>query len=413
MDRDACTEEAKIPTVNEQPDYAAIYGRNAALSLAELTALGEGRGFQVSPLNQYAVRLRGFDLRQADHLGAITKIIELQGVAETAEQAVMRLAGTAPSAKKIRFGVSSYSSVPATPLNKLMKKSLTKRGVSSGFVMKREGKSGRNPDGELSAVQVFHNHLIGKGFDWCVFETDDGWAYGKTAWVYDFAGFGKRDYDKPVSDSHRGMLPPQLARAMINIGTRGLDTSVCDPFCGVGALLIESVTLGYETHGSDIDPKAVDGAQKNLTWLGREFDIATPWDVFVHDATQVLPLDAPTTIVTEGYLGEPLTAQTTDADIETEARHIETLLEAFLTNVRRSLSTGGRLVLTVPAWRLTRGERRLGLVDRVAALGYTKKSPLPERQEESSPPGLTARQTLDVARPGQRVIHELMILEKA
>ncbi|MEX1113318.1 MAG: hypothetical protein WED32_02610, partial [Patescibacteria group bacterium] len=57
------------------PTYAAIFGRNPALTVAELTALSETHGFAIRPLGKYAVELDGFDPALADRSGAVTKLI--------------------------------------------------------------------------------------------------------------------------------------------------------------------------------------------------------------------------------------------------------------------------------------------------------------------------------------------------
>lgn len=393
--------------------YAAVFGRNPTLSVAELHALASSHGFSLKPLNRYAVELVDFDVSLADSLGGTTKIIELAPeVATDAESAVMRLAGQAATDRKLRFGVSSYSEVPATPLNKLMKKMLTKRGISSGFVAKREGRSGRQPDGELSAVQVYHNKLLTKGADWCLFQTPEGYRYGRTIWIYDFAGFNRRDYDKPVADARRGMLPPQLARTMVNLAGLHAGARLYDPFCGSGVVLMEAILAASAPktlYGSDLSPQAVRDTVANLQWLKGAADHDMEFRIDPADATKPLPFREVEAIVTEGYLGEPVRESMTEADVEQQALAVETLLQRFLGEAAKVLSSKQRLILTVPAWQLHRGLRRLSVVDHVGEFGYTKVRPLPQ---DMKLPGLTDRDTIDVARPQARVIHELAILER-
>lgn len=390
-----------------RPRHAAVFGRNHALSIAELSAVGEAQGFSAEPLGKYAARLDGFDLATADRFGAITKVVELIDVAPSADAAIRRLAGTVakPDTGKVIFGISSYGSRTATELTNRMRELLDKRGVKNRYMAKRLGKSGRVPDGELSAVQVKHNKLITKGHDWCVFEAADGWHYGRTVWIYDFEGFGRRDYKKPRSDAKRGMLPPQLARTMVNLGTGGdAGQSVYDPFCGSGNVLLESVALGHRTFGSDISEAAVNDSRKNLEWLG-----GSNWDVAVIDATTDLPTDPCDAIVTEGYLGTLVAANTKDRTIESGAKEVESITLKFFEQAARTLGSGGRLVITWPIWKLSHGRLELPLVDRVKALGYTEVRPVPPAFR---PTELTKRGSIAVARPEQRVIHELFIFER-
>lgn len=397
--------------------YAAVCGRNPALSIAELSAVGEAQGFSVAPLGRYAVQLDGFDLALAGRFGAVTKVMELIGVVPSADAAIRKIAGTVanPRTGKVIFGISSYGSRTATELTNRMRELLDKRGIKNRFMAKRLGKSGRVPDGELSAVQVKHNKLITKGHDWCLFEAADGWHYGRTVWVYDFEGFAQRDYDKPRSDSKRGMLPPQLARTMVNLATGGDGTkSVYDPFCGSGNVLLESVALGHRTFGSDLDEAAVADSRRNLEWLGGLVETSGQWDVAVADATKPLIVNRADSIVTEGYLGTLIAANTKDRTIESEAKTVESIVLKFCEQAQKTLQPGSRLVMTWPIWRLAgsggRGQLALPLVDRVKSLGYTVVRPVPPAFR---PAELTKRDSIAVSRPKQRVIHELFIFERS
>lgn len=393
------------------PEFAAVYGRNADLSTAELHAIAGARDLEIAPLNQYAAIVRAPNLDFAELLGGTTKLIELQpNVVDSAEAAIAHLVGAVSSDKRVLFGISSYGSVPATPLTNLARQYLAKRGIKDRYLAKRDGKSGRHPDGELSAVQVKHNKLLTKGHDWCVFETEAGWRFGRTVWVYDFHGFSVRDYEKPAANSKRGMLPPQLARVMVNLGTCGKPgQKVYDPFCGSGVALMEAHVLGHEVVGSDISSAAIKDTIWNLQWLVRRRPDMR-FEVTVADATKELPVTAESgvdAIVTEGYLGEPVRAQMTEADLEQEAVAVEKLMVAFFQQARSALPADGRLVITFPIWKLKKGVRRLAttkMIDRLLALGYNKVRPLPGLE--------STLESILVSRAQQRVIHELFIFQK-
>lgn len=370
-------------------------------------------------LGEQVVELGDFPVALAERLGGTTKLVELLGTAPSPEEAIKAAVGTLPRAGKVTFGVSVYGPADAAALTSLAKRSLKERGIGSRFVPS---------SGTLSPAQVHHNKLIGKGHEWCLFATNDGWRYGRTVWIPDFEAFSARDYDKPVADAKRGMLPPQLSRVMINLGTQGRAITVFDPFCGVGALLLESVAMGHPTYGSDIDQAAVDGAGKNLRWLtGVDPETKPFWKVTVHDATQSLPLESPLTIVTEGYLGESIRQSSSEEDIRGQADSVSRITRQFFEQARKILSPGSRLVITLPIWRLsepsgsreepgsriksgmTIGRLRLEIIAPLAALGYTVIRPVPT---ELAFPGVTERGSLEVSRPKQRVIHELFIFER-
>lgn len=377
--------------------HAAVLGRNPALSVAELTAVGDKDCLE-KVVN--GVALLSGDISDVDRLGGTTKLVRLIGTASSAEEAVAQAAGQAPSGKKLSFGLSIYGNAAAGPLSILMKKYLRKRDVSSRFVPTKDA---------LSTAQVKHNGLIGKGVEWCLIEVDGAWHYGETVWIQDFEGFAHRDYKKPVNDTKRGMLPPKLARIMVNLGFGDTSTGlVYDPFCGSGVVLMEASSMGFQVAGSDISKKAVTDTLQNLDWLAG-LETRGTWDIRVADSVDRLPFRGVDAIVTEGYLGTAATAAMDDAGMLEQAKEVEPIMESFLKQAAHALKPGARLILTLPMWKLRSGLHRLSLIDRASTLGYTKLSPLPEGMNFS---GLTDRQTIEVSRPQQRVLHELVILQR-
>jgi tRNA G10 N-methylase Trm11 len=59
-----------------------------------------------------------------------------------------------------------------------------------------------------------------------------------------------------------GMLPPKLARMMINLTKN--NTAIYDPFCGLGTVLIEALHMGrIHILASDISEAMVSATEKN------------------------------------------------------------------------------------------------------------------------------------------------------
>jgi tRNA (guanine10-N2)-dimethyltransferase len=102
-----------------------------------------------------------------------------------------------------------------------------------------------------------------------------------------------RPYSKPIS------IHPKYARAMVNLAGVPRGGRVLDPMCGTGGILIEAALMGYQTLGSDIDPRMVSGSAENLSSLRLEADLST---TDVDDLPKVLgsPVDA---IVTDPPYG--------------------------------------------------------------------------------------------------------------
>ena len=71
----------------------------------------------------------------------------------------------------------------------------------------------------------------------------------------------------------RVTLRPTVAFAMLTLcGLRPERGRVLDPFCGSGNILLEAgdVLPGFELHGSDYNPRAIEGAAENLRAAGLE-----------------------------------------------------------------------------------------------------------------------------------------------
>jgi len=72
----------------------------------------------------------------------------------------------------------------------------------------------------------------------------------------------RRPFRTPVS------MKPKYARLLVNLSAVPRGGRLLDPFCGAGSILIEAALMGIEAHGSDRDPRMVEGARENLEALG-------------------------------------------------------------------------------------------------------------------------------------------------
>lgn len=241
-------------------------------------------------------------------------------------------------------GFSSYQS-------KLSKSDLLsfKAGLKNKIrvVMPREG-------GKLNAAEVIYNRLLTKGREYLVVDKK---VY-ETLAVQEVEEFSSRDYDKPRGDYFSGMLPPKLARMMVNlaVGTANRPT-VVDPFCGSGNVLIEALDLGYKVAGSDISQKAVNDTKANLSWLmsqnkelgirnyGENIRDENPNSQFIihnsirqADATKdnfLEGIKGPVAIVGEPYLGKPKKSKLPKAEVEKEFDELAKLYLGFFENLSK------------------------------------------------------------------------------
>ncbi|MFW6435773.1 MAG: methyltransferase domain-containing protein [Halovenus sp.] len=94
-----------------------------------------------------------------------------------------------------------------------------------------------------------------------------------------------------------GSMDPALARALVNVAGAGPGTTILDPMCGTGGLLIEAGLVGARAIGVDALEKMVAGTRENLRALGGEAFGVCRGDArrlpFRADAVDAVVFDAP------------------------------------------------------------------------------------------------------------------------
>ncbi len=96
---------------------------------------------------------------------------------------------------------------------------------------------------------------------------------------------------------HPSAMPAKLARCMVNLAGAKKDSSVLDPFCGTGSILIEAGLLGCRVLGFDANKRMVKGTLRNLDFFNVESEC-----LGVADAKR-LPLTKIDRIVTDPPYG--------------------------------------------------------------------------------------------------------------
>ncbi len=306
-------------------------------------------------------------------LGGTVKIAT--EVALVSEITADALVGLLSPEKKLYFGVSAYGVVLPGNLLTAMKQALETAGVHARFVPWRHGQT-------VSSVSVDKGHIE----ELIVAKTDKGFVIGKTVAVQDYEGWGYRDYGRPFADAKSGMLPPKVARMLVNIvdmdplAKAKKRKTLLDPFCGMGTVLAEGYMRGWQVVGSDISESAVRKAKENLAWLVRSAP-QTGGEVsslFVHDAVHMsekLEDESIDAIVTEPYMGDTAIATQKLVDIQkvkNTIKGLEKLYIGCLRDWRSLLVSGGRVVIALPGYAVS--GRLLfvkKVVDMCENLGYT------------------------------------------
>ncbi|NCQ56177.1 methyltransferase domain-containing protein, partial [Candidatus Parcubacteria bacterium] len=147
---------------------------------------------------------------------------------------------------------------------------------------------------------------------------------------------------------------------MINLA--GPSKTIYDPFCGTGTYLMEAMIMGKKAIGSDLEPRMVAMSEKNCQWLKSQFHAPSDFRVFERDARFIpeeLINDKIDTIITEGYLGTPVTKTPSPEEREKTFRELANLHLNWLTSATKILKKGGKIVMCVAAFRTKSGIEHL------------------------------------------------------
>lgn len=278
------------------------------------------------------------------------------------------------SDKKVVFGITILGENRRDDL-KFLKKlghqikiGLKESGVSSRFVLPiRKSVS-------LNAAQVIKNDILEKGFELNIIRNGNEEIYGKTLYVQDLEGFVNRDIDRPNSDTKMGVLPPKLARMMVNFtGLR--DGIVWDPFCGSGTIPMEAAMIGFNVLASDIDSLAVASTDENIRWLNRDGEIKDIlYETFIFDVTKPdaeivkkLKNTNISAIVCEPFMGPPQRSVMSTVRADELLDGVKKLYRSLFDLIDNRLEKRGiRVVIVVPSYKTYEGWRTFGINELVS-----------------------------------------------
>ena len=277
----------------------------------------------------------------------------------------------------------------------------------------------------LASVVVTKNLLLEKGAEICVLAATDHLYVAKTVRVQDFEDYGRRDYQRPIRDEKQGMIPPKVAQVMLNLAHAKTGETLLDPFCGIGTIIQEGVLLGYKVLGTDINPTAIAGCEKNLEWFRNRYKIAPgKFHAEVSDARSVSMMVQKLAligafkqihgIVTEGYLGPMYGTMPKPEAMKANFQELKELYQESFKEFAKFLPQGGRVVLCIPAYKSSRTDYTFfPSLDFITALGYNVIDIIPANFAKNMPfLQLTQRKTAVYDRKDQVVAREIVVFEK-
>lgn len=292
---------------------------------------------------------------------SVPKQIPLFFIIETKEsldavKLMQRLGGTisineyiAP-AKKTAETIASILEKENGKIHFSIKSEDKKMGLAIKKELKARGKSVRYVEPKNTAT-IIHNGLIKSRSNFIVVDNEIYVTVG----VQDIEEFTRRDYGRPKMDDKSGMLPPKLARAMINLAGKDTDAKLLDAFCGSGTVLIEALDMGYtNVVGSDVSLKAVEDTKKNMEWFVEEQAITVSYAIHNQDAsvlTKTIKEHSIDAIVSEPYLGKPLSGRETKQQIMGQTKELSELYARTFISFAKILKKDGVAVFIIPTFK--------------------------------------------------------------
>ena len=365
------------------PSHLFLYGRTPALSAHELQAV-LARYSPATELLSVRDEVGGvasddveLPLRVFHELGGALKVLAVvasqalsvgddrQTQLLTARTALLETLYRELATGGKAFAIGEVGFGQVDPLELMdVKKELKAQRIPSRFI--------KSPRTGLSAAVLLHQSVTEY-----IFVAGETTMYlAKTLAVQDIDDWTQRDRGKPYANRRKGMLPPKLARIMVNLTQLPTGACIYDPFCGTGTVLAEAMLAGYDVVGSDLDAEAVRGSQINLHWLQQKYPetAARQARIFTADVTQASTKELPnqvSAIVTEPFLGK----QTPKAqELPNIFRGLTKLYLGAFRHWSTFLRPGAVVAIVLPIVPGNPASRYLeSLIDKFADLGYTAK----------------------------------------
>ena len=386
--------------------YAFILGRESALSTAEILArlTAEGFGFDRSECRYSEEALivetdRPIDTDFFHGLGGSIKYGEVLREMTSLKKDALEILRSLDR-ESLDFGISAYGTQTDRTIGIEIKKVLREDGLSVRVVAPKSGHA-------LTSVQVDKNKLIEKGMEILLVRVEGRNFLAKTLAVQAFESFSGRDFGRPGRDSRSGMLPPKLARMMINLAAAPKDGLMLDPFCGSGTVLTEAVLMDH-THllGTDSSDRAVADTKKNYTWTIDKADIrGVRFNALRKDVREVsgkVERGTVSAIVTEPYLGPPQTGRESDQIIHKIFLELMDLYLGAFEAFSRVLEPGGVVVFAFPVFGQ---HKHMNLHKELHDLGFKAEGLLPGKAVETL--GVKSATGMIYRRPEQKVGREI------
>jgi tRNA G10 N-methylase Trm11 len=326
-----------------QYTYNFHLGRQKDLSAAEIFTLFEYKQIHVDNqrnVGEYLLISTSTPIDATEFmniLGGTRLIGEKLNAQGDAKDTIYTYLESLPSDKKLHFSISGGKHAEKIAID--VKKKLKVIGRSVRFVK------------AMNTATILHNGLVERGSHLTVI---DNVTYITRA-IQPIEEMSERDYGRPQPDGFNGMLPPKLARMMVNLTSPEKNDVLLDPFCGSGTLLGEAMSLGMkQVIGSDISQKVIADSEENLSWLKKNLSSNAEYTLHTEDVRELSKTIKPNmidVIASEPLLGIPKKGREKREFLIGQARELKSLYIHAFREFQKILKPGGRIVFVIPRFR--------------------------------------------------------------
>lgn len=245
-----------------------------------------------------------------------------------------------------------------------------KLGLSIKKELKAIGRSVRYIEPK-NAATILHNNLVVRKGDFTIIDNE----IFVTLAIQPFEEMSQRDFGRPGSDDFSGMLPPKLAKIMINLSQAKPKSIILDPFCGSGTILTEVLAMDYKNIiGSDISEKAVDDTEKNIKWLIQNYRlVSTNYKLLKTDASQIhqsLDSNSVDIIISEPYMGKPLRGNESKITLEKQTKELTKLYSESFKAFYKILKKDGVIVFIIPQFKNKDEWMTIDCIEEIEKIGF-------------------------------------------
>lgn len=347
--------------------YLFFLGRQPDISAAEIKAVFSALNINILNKELKGVNENSFLIITTDdelnvtklmnRLGGTIKIAEKIESEDAIEETIIKHIEKYQADGKIHFAISGSN-------NKNI-------GLGIKKTLKANGRNARYIEINNTAT-ILHNNLVVRKSDYTILDKD---VFFTTA-IQPIEDLAERDFGRPGSDSRSGMLPPKLARIMINMSGAKQSDTLLDPFCGSGTVLTEAAYLGFENLiGSDISQKALEDTVENLEWLKSKekltdlkFNLYLCGAENIHTDVARASVDV---IVSEPFMGNPLKGNEKEKFLNLQIEKLSDLYLQSFAAFHKILVKGGTVVFIIPSYLLNDKWLTINCVEKIKQIGFS------------------------------------------